>query len=201
MSDRRWRGFTGRSCALSGRLRLRSVRRERLSLKSTVDREDLARELLRARARPVAWCVLDWASEATAKLTDVLLATWGAGLCYLPGVPWADEARRAVLSKTAASRMLRASRTRVWWSESDLPDPARVMESLEHGCLPLQFTQVARHDGDGELSEPLRALLLRADRPGSVAAFGHEELTSRIDTVATALANNQLERDLSDLHG
>ena len=75
------------------------MRKERISLGSSTEREDLARQLVRAHERPVAWCVVDWASEATAALTDLLVADWGPGLCYQPGAPWADPTRPAVLPK------------------------------------------------------------------------------------------------------
>src|SRR2546421_502735 len=113
---------------------------ERLSLDSTTDREDLARDLRRAPERPMVWCILDLASEDTAALADLLAASWGPGLCYLAGARWADPMRPAVLQKTAGSRMLREAQVRVWWSDNDVPDREHVMESLEHGCLPLQVT-------------------------------------------------------------
>jgi hypothetical protein len=145
----------------------------------------------------VAWCVLDWASAATAGLVDLLVASWGPGLCYLPGVPWADATRPAVLPQLAASRILRASRTRVWWSESEVPDRGRAMESLEHGCLPLQLTRSARAEADEVRTEASRAMLLRADQSGTLAPLRDEELQSRLATVATALSSDSLERALA----
>jgi hypothetical protein len=177
------------------------VRTERLSLRSNSDREDLARELVRAHERPVAWCLLDWASERTAALADRLVADWGPGLCYQPGAPWADPTRPAVLPSSAASRILRAARTRVWWSESDAPDKERVMESLEHGCLPLQFTQGTEGGRYGPISESLRAMLVQVDPHGSLSPLGDEELGSRLDAVSGALAAGRLEDELSRPHG
>lgn len=177
------------------------MRTERLSLETSTDRDELARHLLRADERPVAWCVLDWASETTAELTDLLVTSWGPGLCYQPGVPWADATRPAVLPKTAASRILRASRTRVWHSDGAVPNLAHVMESVEHGCLPLQFTPVGAGVHDDALSEPVRALVRRADRSGSLMPLRKAELTSRLRTVADAVATGQLERDIADLNG
>jgi hypothetical protein len=177
------------------------VKTERLSLGSNAERQDLAHQLRRAHERPVAWCVLDWASEETAALADLLVANWGPGLCYQPGAPWADPTRPAVLPKSAASRILRAARSRVWWSEDHLPDRQHVMESLGHGCLPLQCTSNPRVSNDEGLSEASRALLLRADRSGSVAQLSEGELKSRLDIVAAALASGQLERDLSHRYG
>ena len=170
---------------------------ERLTLASNTDREDLARLLVHAHERSVTWCVLDWASEATAVLADQLVANWGPGLCYQPGVPWADATRPAVLPKTAASRILRASRTRVWWSESDVPDREHVMEALEHGCLPLQFRPTSGTEGVEALSDASRALMLRADQSGSLVPLSDEELKRRLDTVAAALQTGRLERELS----
>jgi hypothetical protein len=164
---------------------------------SDADRDDLARQLVHGQKRPVAWCVLDWASEATAGLVDLLVASWGPGLCYLPGVPWADATRPAVLPQPATSRILRASRIRVWWSESEAPDRERVMESLEHGCLPLQFTG-SRHTQGGEArTDASRAMLIRADQTGTLPALGDEELQARLETVATALSSDSLARSVS----
>ena len=177
------------------------MRRERLSLGSSAEREDLARHLSCAHERHVGWCILDWASEATAALADMLVANWGPGLCYQPGVPWADPTRPAVLPKTAVSRMLRASRTRVWWSETDAPDRERVLESLEHGCLPLQFTRAVPRESVEILSEVSRAFLVRPDQSGSLVPLSDEELKSRLDTVSRALATGQLDRDLSHQYG
>jgi hypothetical protein len=177
------------------------VRTERLSLASSADNDDLARRLLRAPDRPVAWCVLDWASEETAALTDLLVANWGPGLCYHPGVPWADPSRVAVLPKVAVTRILRSAKTRVWSSESEVPDREHVMESLEHGCLPLQFTKTARAKDANGLGDAARALLLRPDSSGSLRPLGDEEFRSRLEVVAESLATGQLERDLSHRHG
>jgi hypothetical protein len=176
-------------------VKLRRVRTERLTPASDVDRETLGRDLLRAHERPMAWCVLDRASEEAAALVDLLVPSWGPGLCYLAG-PWANATRPAVLPQSAASRILRASRTRLWASASDDPDRNRVMESLEHGCLPLQVIQVARGEHEG-LSDASRALLLRANGSGSIPPLTDEELKSRLDTVAAALSAGSLERALA----
>jgi hypothetical protein len=146
--------------------------------------------------RPVAWCVLDWASEATAALTDLLLHDWGAGLCYQPGVPWTDPSRPAVLPHPAVSRILHSATIRVWWSESRVPDRQHVMESLEHGCLPQQFTPALELGSDDGLSEVCRSLVLRPDGEGSIPRLPDDELRHRLETVATALRTNELEREL-----
>jgi hypothetical protein len=105
------------------------------------------------------------------------------------------------LSQSAASRILRVSRTRVWSSVSDAPDGNRVMESLEHGCLPLQVTGAARGEHENRLSDASRALLLRADGSGSVPPLTVEELKSRLDTVAAALSSGSLQRALAHEYG
>jgi hypothetical protein len=148
----------------------------------------------------MAWCVLDRASEETAPVVDLLVRSWGPGLCYLAG-PWANASRPAVLPQSAASRILRASRTRVWSSASEVPDRNRVMESLEHGCLPLQVTQAARGEHEDGLSDASRALVLRADGSGLVPPLSDEELKSRLDTVAAALSTGSLERALAYEYG
>jgi hypothetical protein len=89
----------------------------------------------------------------------------------------------------------------VWSSETDVPDREHIMESLEHGCLPLQFARTARVEGEEGLTESARALLVRADGSGSLRPLSDEELGSRLKVVAEALATGQLERDLSHRHG
>jgi len=71
------------------------------------------------------------------------------------------------------------------------------MESLEHGCLPIQVTSAARDEHEDRLSDVSRALLLRADESGSVPPLSGEDLKSRLDTVAAALSTGTLERALS----
>jgi hypothetical protein len=176
------------------------MRNERLSLESNVDREELARQLLRARERPAAWCLVDWASEHTAALADLLVTAWGPGICYQAGAPWADPARPAVLPPTAVSRILRAATARVWWSDSDAPDEQRVMESLEHGCLPLQITRV-RRDAHRRVGESLRPLLVEVDASWSTSPLGDEELGSRLGAVADAVAAGRLHEELSRPYG
>jgi hypothetical protein len=148
----------------------------------------------------MAWCVLDRASEEPAALVDLLVASWGPGLCYLAG-PWADATRPAVLPQSAASRILRASRTRLWSSANEVSDRERVMESLEHGCLPLQVTQAVPGEHENGLSDASRALLLRADGSGSIPPLSDDELKSRLDTVAAALSTGSLERALAKKYG
>ena len=191
------RSATAEPLTASSTVRLRGVSTERLALASSADRETLARHLLRARERPVAWCVLDPASEATAALADLLAASWGPGLCYLAGARWADPTRPAVLPKSAGSRMLREARARVWWSESEVLNREHVMESLEHGCLPLQVTPGASDERGETSSQVFAALLLHPDQASFFAPISDEELRARLDVVAAALANGALERELS----
>jgi hypothetical protein len=71
------------------------------------------------------------------------------------------------------------------------------MESLQHGCLPLQVVQVARREHEHGLSDPARALLLHIGGSGSIPPLSDEELKSRLDSVAAALRTGSLERALS----
>jgi len=75
------------------------------------------------------------------------------------------------------------------------------MESLEHGCLPLQVTRVEGGEHEDRLSDASRALLIRPDGSGSVPPLSDEELRSRIDTVAAALSTGSLERALAFEYG
>jgi hypothetical protein len=172
------------------------VKTARLSLPSTKGRELLARDLERADERPVGWCVVDWASEASIALADRLVDAWGPGLCYQAGVPWSPtRARAAVLPPSAVSKMLRVARARLWWSDDDMVDRERAMESIEHGCLPLQVTH-AEAETAGPDSNPLCALLLRASGSRPLPALSDVEIRARLDAVATALTSGLLERAL-----
>jgi hypothetical protein len=70
------------------------------------------------------------------------------------------------------------------------------MESLEHGCLPLQVPQDARGQHEDGLGDASRAFLLRADESGSIPLLSDRELKSRLGTVAAALSTGSLERAL-----
>ena len=89
----------------------------------------------------------------------------------------------------------------MWLSDNQALDRDRVMESLEHGCLPLQFTQAARVERERGRSELARALRLRSDESGTLAPLSGDELKSRVETVASALSTGALERALTVENG
>jgi len=177
------------------------VKTARLSLPSTKGRDLLARDLARADERRLGWCVVDWASEAAIALADRLVDAWGPGLCYQAGVPWSPaRARAAVLPPRAVSKMLQVARIRLWWSDDDMVDRERAMESIEHGCLPLQVIHAEAERAMPD-SDPLCALLLRASGSGPLPALSDVDVRARLDTVATALTSGLLERVLDPADG
>jgi hypothetical protein len=150
-------------------------------------------------ARTVPWVVADlsdryqrndpWPS-AVAERAD---RSWGPGLCYLAGIGWGDPTR-PVLDGPAVGRLLEAARIRVWWSPEGTLDPLRVVESVEHGCLPVQvMPPTAATALRTRLPQALARLVVDLDRmadvdPGSTAPL--------LDDVAAIVLAGSAERDL-----
>lgn len=96
-----------------------------------------------APERPVPWAVVEphirdgGRDPHQAGLARSLHDAHGRGVCYLPGILWAHLDPPA-LGPATVGRLLRTARARLWWrAEGDL-EPLRVVETIEHGCLPLQ---------------------------------------------------------------
>jgi len=79
-------------------------------------------------------------------------------------------------------------------------DRERAMESIEHGCLPLQVTHAEAERAMPD-SDPLCALLLRASASGPLPALSDVDVRARLDAVATALTSGLLERVLDPADG
>jgi len=128
-----------------------------------------AHESVRARAatgpdRPRAWAVVephirDEARDGRqADLAAALTAAHGPGVAYLPGILW-DHAAPPVLDAARVGTLLRTARARLWWRADGDLDPLRVVEAIEHGCLPIQVMPAAV------------AQSLRSDLPAALAAL------------------------------
>ncbi len=93
-------------------------------------------------------------------------------------------------------RLLASSRSRLWWREDGDLDPLRVVESIEHGCLPLQVMPAgAAADLRAALPAGLTGLVVADDEladldltPGGVR--------SRLARAAPTLLAGSSERDL-----
>ncbi|MBV9951692.1 MAG: hypothetical protein JO291_07055 [Acidimicrobiia bacterium] len=140
-------------------------------------------------ARTVPWVVADLSDQfqrndpwpsAVAERAERL---WGPGLCYLAGIGWGDPTA-PVLGPAAVGRLLDAARIRLWWTPAGTLDPLRVVESIEHGCLPLQ------------VMPPGPASLLRPRLPGPLA-----RLVVDIDDMAAVdpASTDELLRDVADV--
>jgi hypothetical protein len=103
--------------------------------------------------RPITWCVVDDHLPQLSGLAWSLSSHWGPGLVSLsvgsPPMPPPD----------ATSRMLRSATVRCWWSSGTALDEVRLRESLDHGCVPLQFM------------DPHEATALRATLPLDLAVI------------------------------
>jgi hypothetical protein len=150
-------------------------------------------------SRTVPWVVADLADQfqrndpwpsAVAERAERL---WGPGLCYLAGIGWGD-ATAPVLDPGAVGRLLDAARIRLWWTPDGTLDPLRVVESIEHGCLPLQVMPPGpAAELRPRLPAALAALVIDLDDIASVdPASTGERLRDAADVVLAGSA----ERDL-----
>jgi hypothetical protein len=149
--------------------------------------------------RTVPWVVADLSDQfqrndpwpsAVAERAERL---WGPGLCYLAGIGWGDPTA-PVLGATAVGRLLDAARVRLWWTPDGTLDPLRVVESIEHGCLPLQVMP----PGPGaELRQRLPAALARlvVDLDG-LASVDPMSTAERLRDAADVVLAGSAERDL-----
>ena len=120
---------------------------------------------------------------------------------YLAGGGDADLVVR-VLPGSAVARLLDASRVRAWWSAGPTLDPVALLESVRHGCVPLQIMP----DGvaaqlRAELPEPLRASVIGLgeldDHGGPAHARGRLVGDGGgLEGIVRLLTAGSLERDL-----
>lgn len=155
-------------------------------------RHELLRSVDDRAERPVQWAMLDSfgdrsrATWCAAQLHD----GWGSGLVWGYGPD--GEIDRETLART-----LRQVSIRVWWTEAAGLDAARVLETIEHGCLPLQaMSEVTAEITRAALPERLRDLVLAmGDEPPS--PFTDGEIEQRLRAAVAELIAGSLERDLA----
>ena len=154
-------------------------------------RHMLLRAVHEPRERPVAWAMLDADGDGpgAARLASLLTHEWGQGLVwgYGPSGPLDAESLASTLG---------ATRVRVWWSEQGGLDAARALETIEHGCLPLQaMPPVGAAAARVEIPERLRDLVVAVD--GAAPALPTAaEVGRRLRAAAAVLVAGSLERDL-----
>ena len=150
--------------------------------------------------RPILWLVAEPhdpevdGSTGQVRLVDLLTRHWGPGLTYLPGVAWAPS-QPPGLGPDAVGRMLLAAEVRLWWRDEGTLDPLRAVESIEHGCLPLQVMP-AGAALSARRSLPVELSTLVVDE-GELAAFDPSAIADRRAAAAGLLLAGSLERDLA----
>jgi hypothetical protein len=150
--------------------------------------------------RPILWLVAEPhdpevdGSTGQVRLVDLLTRHWGPGLTYLPGVAWAPD-QPPGLDPGTVGRMLLAAKVRLWWRDEGTLDPLRAVESIEHGCLPLQVMP-AGAAVSARRSLPVELSVLIADE-GDLAAFDPSSVAARRAAAAGLLLAGSVERDLA----
>jgi hypothetical protein len=150
----------------------------------------------RQEDRPIPWCMISFASRETARLLAQLTDSWGQGVAYLSrsGLAAGDHG----ISQDESTLIQCESRVRVWWGESDYLDPFLVLESLRHGCLPLQCVPESRHDSLKAVLPPgLSEFTLAIPAVRRVPPISRGEWTARIEAGLSVLLAGNLERDLA----
>ncbi len=117
------------------------------------DHDEVRARAATATDRPRPWAVAEPRDPHQADLARALATHHGPGVVALPVLD------AGAADAGAVSALLGTARTRLWWRDAGGLDPLRVVESIEHGCLPLQ------------LMPPAAAARLRADLPPALAAL------------------------------
>jgi hypothetical protein len=140
--------------------------------------------------------LIAFAEQATAQLLARLTSSWGQGVACLTrrgefendhGIPF-DE----------ASLIQRSSAVRVWWGDTHHLDPFLVLESLRHGCLPLQCVAQSRYDALAANIPPgLVPFTLPIPDLGPIPPISAEERAARFESGLSIVLAGNLERDLA----
>lgn len=173
-----------------------------IALRPAADRHDEVRaRAAAAPERPRAWAVVEPHVRDAARdphqvgLARLLEAAHGPGACYVPGILWA-HLDPPVLGPEAVGRLLRTARVRAWWRSTGDLEPLRVVEAVEHGCLPLQVMPTgAAHDLSRALPSALAPLVVAAD---AIAALDLSPagVAARLGPAVDHLLNGSAEHDL-----
>ena len=82
---------------------------------------------------PIDWCLADRKDAGSVELAAELTDHWTAGAVLIV------DAEISGAPPGAVSRLLSASKVRCWLSDSPHLDGIRLIEAIEHGCVPIQF--------------------------------------------------------------
>ncbi len=151
-----------------------------------------------ASDRPNSWCLIGFASPETARLLERLTESWGQGVTCLSRKSQADGDHG--IPHREASLIQRCSETRLWWGGGEYLDPFLVLESLRHGCLPLQCVPQGSYDALAACLPPaLSHFTLAIPDEGPVPPISRQERAARIDQGLSAVLSGNLERDLAQV--
>jgi hypothetical protein len=120
---------------------------------------------------------------------------FGAGPTYLPGILWAPQQAPA-LHSDAVGRLLRTARARLWWRDDGDLDPLRVVESIEHGCLPLQVMPAGAATELRAVLPPRLTGLVVADEELAGLDLTPSGVATRLARAVPDLLAGSAERDL-----
>jgi len=146
--------------------------------------------------RPNPWCMIGGSSPDSARLLDRLTESWGQGIACLTriGLESGDHG----IPSGEAALIQDHSELRVWWGEGGYLDPFLVLESLRHGCLPLQCVSRSGYESlAATLPRGLVQFLLPIPEEGAVPPISRQEKSARLDEGLSVLLSGNLERDLA----
>ncbi len=150
-----------------------------------------------AAHRPIDWCLISCASRETARLMKRLTDEWGQGVVHVAARM--DASGDHGVPRSVASAIERSSRIRVWWGHPSYLDPFLVLESLKHGCLPLQCVPEASHEAlVSSLPRGLAEFTLAIPEIGPIPVLSHEEQAARLDRGLSVVLGGSFERDLAN---
>lgn len=122
-------------------------------------------------------------------------AAFGPGPCYLPGILWAHT-EPPVLGEEAVAALLGTARCRLWWREGGDLEPLRVVESIEHGCLPLQVMPTGSARDLRAALPAVLAQLVVADDELAGLDLSPDAVAARLTPALDHLLAGNAERDL-----
>jgi hypothetical protein len=151
-----------------------------------------------ANDRPSPWCLIAFDSRESARLMERLTESWGQGVsCLTHEGHFAGDHG---LPESEASLIQQYSETRVWWGNGEYLDPFLVLESLRHGCLPLQCVPQESYDALAACLPPgLSHFTLAIPDDGPVPPISREERAARIDEGLSIILSGNMERDLAQI--
>jgi hypothetical protein len=148
--------------------------------------------------QPNPWCLIAFASRETARLMERLTESWGQGVTCLTRASQGEGDHG--IPHREASLIQQCSQTRVWWGSGEYLDPFLVLESLRHGCLPLQCVSQASYDAlAASLPPGLCHFTLAIPDHGHFPQLSRQERAARLDRGLSVLLAGNLERDLEQI--